>query len=90
MILLPPRTVDLGSGHYMVTTAELNPMSLTVSFTENMTCTNKIGGFTGGVPLAYVDDNKRIIGNSGVQQNGIGQAPLIGAAHRTGKLGRHC
>jgi hypothetical protein len=83
MLVILPRTVNLGAGHYMVTTAELDPASLIVSFTEHMTCTNKLGGFTGGVLLTYVDSENHIVGNSGVQQNGIGQAPLIGAAHRT-------
>ena len=83
MIVIPPRLVGLGSGHYMVTTAELDLESRAVSFTEHITCTNKFAGFTGGVLLTYIDDDRRVVGSSGVQQNGIGQAPLIGAAHRT-------
>jgi len=81
--VIPPRRVDLGNGHYMVTTAEFDDASRAVSFTENMTCTNKLAGFTGGVLLTYLNSDQKIIGNSGVQQNGINQAPLIGASHRT-------
>jgi hypothetical protein len=82
MRLIPPRRLDLGNGHYMVTTAEFDPASRVVTFTEVMTCTNKFSGFTGGVLLSYLDSNNKVIGNSGVQQNGLGQAPLIGASHR--------
>ena len=49
--VVPLRTADLGGGHWMQTTAELNSDSLVVSFTEHMTCTNKTEGFTGGVQL---------------------------------------
>jgi hypothetical protein len=67
----------------MVTTAEFDDESRIASFTENMTCTNKIAGFTGGVLLAFIDESGSVLGTSGVQQNGINQAPLFGAAHRT-------
>jgi len=83
VLTISPRRVDLGGGHFMVTTAELDTDKQVASFTEWMTCTNKVAGFTGGILLTYFDDNNNVIGNSGVQQNGIGQAPLFGAGHRT-------
>jgi hypothetical protein len=83
ILTIPLRTVDLGNGHYMQTTAEVNTDQQVASFNEVMTCTNKLEGFTGGVLLTYLDANNKVIGNSGVQQNGINQAPLFGANHRT-------
>ena len=82
-LTISPRRISLGSGHFMVTTAEVQPDQKAASFTEWMTCTNKVAGFTGGVLLTYFDSDRNVIGNSGVQQNGLGQAPIIGAAHRT-------
>lgn len=78
----PVSTANLGDGHWMQTTAELNPDNLVASFVETMTCTNKVAGFTGGVQLLYYDSNGSGIGNSRTQQNGIGQAPLFSAGHR--------
>jgi len=78
----PLSTANLGDGHWMQTTAELDTVSRVASFTESMTSTNKISGFTGGVQLLYYDDNGSYLNNSGTQQNGIGQAPLFSAGHR--------
>src|ERR1700742_1168269 len=83
VLTIAPRRVDLGDGHFMVTTAEVDTDRSVATFTEWMTCTNKIAGFTGGVLLTYFDASNNVLGNSGVQQDGIGQAPLFGAAHRT-------
>ena len=81
--LIPLQTANLGSGHWMQSTAEFDDTSLYVSFTEHMTCTNKGEGFTGGVQLNYYDGDGNYLDCSAVQQNGIGQAPIIGAGHRT-------
>jgi hypothetical protein len=82
-ITLPERRADLGGGHVMVTSAELSHRLHVASFVEHITCTNKIEGFTGGVQLLFYDEEENFTGQSDVQQNGIGQAPLIGAGHRT-------
>ena len=83
ILTIPPVHVDLKDGHYMVTHAELDTQSNQVMAHTDMTCTNKIGGFHGGVQLLYYNDQHQQIGQSDIQQWGIDQAPPFGAAHRS-------
>src|SRR5215472_10441266 len=83
-----PRRADLGNGHYMVTIAHLSSTilnhnaGLSVGFHEDMTCTNKIEGFTGGVQLSFYDSDGYFLSALPLEQNGINQGPLLGASHR--------
>ena len=81
-ITVPPVHVDLQNGHYMVTHAELDTQSNQVMAHTDMTCTNKLAGFHGGAQLLYINDQHQQVGQSDVQQWGIDQAPVFGAAHR--------
>jgi len=83
LLTVPPVRCDLGNGHFMVSHAEVDTDNGHVMGHTDMTVTNKVTGFTGGAQLLYLNDLHQTIGTSGVQQIGLGQAPLFGAAHRS-------
>jgi len=83
VVTIAPRHHDLGAGHHMVADAELHMDRNLATFHLTETRTNKVAGFTGGVKMFYYDAEGKLLGDSGTQQYGIGQAPLFGAGHRT-------
>jgi hypothetical protein len=82
LIWIPQQHADLGDGHFIVSTAEVDTDTCAVSCTVDEMCTNKTAGFTGGVQLHYYDGNHFRIGASPLQQYQINQAPLFDASHR--------
>jgi hypothetical protein len=47
VLTISPRRLEIGPGHFMVETAEVDTDRDVASFTEWMTCANKVAGFYG-------------------------------------------
>lgn len=77
---ISPTKADLGSGHFMVSSAMLDDSNGRCHVHTDMTSTNKLSGFHGQTKMFFFGDHGQTLAAPG-QDFECDQAPIFGAAH---------
>jgi hypothetical protein len=78
-ITIPPQTANLGNGHYIQSSVDFDPSSMTVVCHMHETCTNHLVGFTAAANVIFYGGDGKKLG-SAAQQLGCG-SNLFQTAH---------